>query len=102
MGFRRGTTFSMAGPLEYRENGVRIVDLTGYTGTSTLLDAKSLDEIATLTFAWSDATTSTCLITATATETAEWPLGRALVDIKLTTPTSVVVGPKLAPLVIEP
>lgn len=102
MGFRRGTTFSMAGPLEYRVNGSRVVDLTGYTGAALLLDAKSLEEIGTLTFDWSDATTSTCLITASATETADWPLGRALVDIKLTTPDGVVVGPKLAPLVIEP
>lgn len=81
---RRGTTFSLYGTLTFTDSGAVVTDLTGYTGAARLLTPGTYRTIATLTFTWTNAATAQASITATTT--AAWPLGDALLDLRLTTP----------------
>jgi type IV secretory pathway protease TraF len=87
----RGDTFDFSGPLGLTINGVATPDLTGWTGRSMvrLLDATL---VAELEFSWVDATRSIARIRHNGT--ASWPLGKARVDIQLTSPSGDIVSTK--------
>jgi hypothetical protein len=97
---RRGTTFSLYGTLSFTDSGTAVTNLTGYTGTARLLTPGTYRTIATLTFAWTDATTAAASITTLTT--AGWPLGDALLDLRLTTPTGETVAADYATIRIIP
>jgi hypothetical protein len=87
----RGDTFDFAGPLGLTINGVATPDLTGWIGRSMVraIDGSLIDE---LDFTWVDATTSLARIRKALTAT--WPVGKARVDIQLTSPSGDVVSTK--------
>lgn len=97
---RRGTTFSLYGTLAFTDSGAAVTDLTGYTGAARLLTPGTYRTIATLTFTWTDATTAAATITALTT--AAWPLGDALLDLRLTTPDGETVAADYATIRIIP
>lgn len=77
---KRGASFDVSGQINVQDNGSPLLDLTGWTG-SCELRTPSGKFIADLGFAWIDATQRLCRLHADSTST--WPLGLAVLDIKL-------------------
>lgn len=95
---KRGATFS-AGIL-YADSGVD-VDLTGYTITSQVRQFGTL--IQTMTVVISNQTTNTgeFTVSATATQTADWPVGTLAWDIRLADGATIVYSKTFQILVDE-
>jgi hypothetical protein len=88
---KRGDTFSRTGAIEVYQNGVRLLNLTGWTGLCHLRD-KADRLIANLGFTWVDATQSLARLDATAAVTKTWPVEELYTDIQMTSPAGVVVS----------
>jgi hypothetical protein len=95
---KRGDTFDRSGQITVRLDGAPVLDLTGWTGRAQVRTATGDDLIAECAFAWLDATQSLCRVTASST--AAWPIGPALVDIELTAPGGAIVSTDTASLMI--
>lgn len=80
---KRGDTFELIVRLKAIVNAVSVTDLTGYTAVSRIRDPKGV-LIASLDFAWIDATQSIARFSAISSLT--WPLTNAIIDIALLTP----------------
>ena len=86
----RGDTFSLAGEVTVTVNGVRQLDLTGWTGASQVRN--SFDAlIADLTFTWVDASLSLVSLTF-AGSTADWPIENLFTDIQFTSPAGDIIS----------
>lgn len=94
----RGDTFDYSGQLGLTIAGVANPDLTGWTGRSMIraLDGMLIDE---LEFTWIDVTQSQARIRKQ--NTATWPIGKARLDIQLTSSTGDVVSTRAALIDIE-
>lgn len=88
--FVRGNTFDYSGVIDVTDDGVAVTDLTGWTGACQVRTVRGT-LIATLTFAWLDAAARLCRVRSTGS-TAAWELGRALIDIRLTSPAGDVIS----------
>lgn len=87
---KRGDTFSRVGEIIVTQNGVRQLNLTGWTGVCQLRD-KSDTKVADLNFTWVDASLSLAKLDSSIT-TRSWPLGVLYTDIQLTSPGGIVVS----------
>lgn len=88
--FFRGDTFDYSGVIDVTDDGVAVTDLTGWTGACQVRTVRGT-LIATLTFTWLDAAARLCRVRSTGS-TAAWELGRALINIRLTSPAGDVVS----------
>lgn len=81
---KRGDTLSLG--LTWDEEG-ETIDLTGYEVAAQLRDAHDV-LVADLTVAIADQTTQRgrCTLSATAAETATWPIGKLSCDVQFTAP----------------
>lgn len=87
---KRGDTFDRSGSLTVTQNGVPLVNLTGWTGRSQMRGSNG-KVIVEFQFTWVDAAQRLARLYAPdGTET--WTLGDAKVDIQLTSPTGVIVS----------
>lgn len=94
----RGDTFSLAGEVTVTVNGVRQLDLTGWTGASQVRN--SLDElIADITFTWVDASLSLVSLTFLGS-TANWPIGKVYTDIQFTSPAGDIISTQRTALAV--
>lgn len=87
--FQRGDTFSLAGPLDPVVAGVPVPDITGWTGSSQVRNAATGALIAELTFTVLDAAARTVRVHFDGS-TADWPVARARVNLRLVSPTGAV------------
>ena len=87
---KRGDTFDRSGALTMTVNGTPVTNLTGWTGTCQISTGYG-SVITTLTFAWLDASQSLARVYAPA-GTNSWPVGAAVMDIQLTSPSGVIVS----------
>jgi hypothetical protein len=87
---KRGDTFRRSGALTVTDYGTTVTDMTGWTGRSHIRDGAG-NLIASLTFSWLDASQRLCELHAPAGTTG-WPVGRASLDIELTTPAGEIVS----------
>ena len=84
---KRGNTLLLSGQVTVTQGGEVVSDLTGWSGASQLRDPEKGTLIATLTFAWVDASSRLISLSCNKSLTAAWPLGQAALDIKLTDPS---------------
>jgi hypothetical protein len=86
---KRGDTFDFSGPITVTQDGVPVPDLTGWQGFSQLRDTAGR-LISDLSFQWLDASTSLCRLSDATT--LSWPVGPAVIDIRLISPSGDVVS----------
>lgn len=78
---KRGDTFNFSGEIFLYENGIRVIDLTGWSGTSQVRVATSGDLVENLIFEWLDAVYSRVRIRSAGT--ALWPVRGVHIDVQL-------------------
>lgn len=88
--FFRGDTFDYSGVIDVTDDGVAVTDLTGWTGACQIRTVRGT-LIATLAFTWLDAAARLCRVRSTGS-TAAWEIGRALINIRVTSPAGDVVS----------
>ena len=96
---KRGDTLNLSGDLV--ADDLTAQDLTGWTGR---VDLRLADGtlVQALMFAWIDASQGTLAITATAADSATWPVGRLVLDVEFTRPDgSVLSSPTVVLFVSE-
>lgn len=88
--FKRGNTFDFSGEVNVTDDGVAVTDLTGWTGECQIRTVRDT-LVAELDFSWLSAANRLCRVRSTGS-TAAWTLGRAIIDIKLTSPAGDVIS----------
>lgn len=87
---KRGDTFDRSGTINVLQNGLPLLDLTGWAGMSQMRNGRDA-LVVQFDFQWLDATRSLVRLSAPA-GTDTWPLGEGFIDIQLTSPGGVVVS----------
>ena len=87
---KRGDTFDRSGQVTVMQNGVRLLDLTGWTGASQVRD-KHGQLLSQLSFEWLDASQSLVRLSSVGS-TEDWVVGDAKMDIQLTSSTGIIVS----------
>lgn len=96
--FKRGDSFDFTGVL--RVNAA-IQDLTGFQVQCALrLDNSVRSLVQALTVSIIDAPTAVLNIASTPLDTIKWPIGQALIDIRVVMPDGYVVSSSTVPLTI--
>lgn len=89
-GHKRGDTFDRSGVINVTQNGLAVIDLTGWTAISQMRGARDA-LIVQFEFTWLNAAARLARIRAP-DGTNNWPIGQASIDIQLTSPSGVIVS----------
>jgi hypothetical protein len=87
---KRGDTFDRSGTINVLQNGLPLLDLTGWTGMSQMRNARDA-LVVQFNFQWLNAAQSLVRLSAP-DGTDSWPIGECKIDIQLTSPSGTVVS----------
>lgn len=99
MQFTKGDSFEFSGPVTLLQNGVALLDMTGWAAASQMrLDDGTL--VADMNVTWLSTAPPIINLECPASETQLWPTGPARIDIQFTSPTGKVVSTRAAKFTI--